>query len=153
MVWCLTAPNHYHTWINIDLSSVRSSDIHLRAFYKRSVSWKKSINSVRETNTCLLMNASKFWAGPVENWPGWVKFCIKHKRDICFGQMLQKFSFSHWNWKFHKLHHFHEGSLYADGMFTVLGGGGGGGGGAAAFVGRLQHHNMWLLTGIVRSNP
>ena len=27
-------------------------------------------NVVRETNACLLTNASAFWAGRVENWPG-----------------------------------------------------------------------------------
>ena len=29
-------------------------------------------------------NASAFRAGQVENWPGWVKFCIQHIKDICF---------------------------------------------------------------------
>ena len=34
---------------------------------------------VRETNAPpLTNNASAFWAGRVENCPGWVEFCIEH---------------------------------------------------------------------------
>ena len=43
-----------------------------------------SLFSVRETNDHPLVNASAFWAGWVENWPGQVEFCIKHIRGICF---------------------------------------------------------------------
>ena len=41
-------------------------------------------STVRETNTCLILNVSKFWAGQVENWPGPVDFYIEHVRDILF---------------------------------------------------------------------
>ena len=34
--------------------------------------------TVRETNTRPLANANAFWTGWVENWPGWVEFCIEH---------------------------------------------------------------------------
>ena len=39
---------------------------------------------VRETNTRPLTNVSAFWAGQVENRPGWVEFYIEHIRVICF---------------------------------------------------------------------
>ena len=37
-----------------------------------------------ETNARPLANASAFWAGWVENWPGGVDFCIEQIRNICF---------------------------------------------------------------------
>ena len=40
--------------------------------------------SVEETNAHVLDNASKFWAGQVENWPGHVWFYTEHIKDICF---------------------------------------------------------------------
>ena len=30
-----------------------------------------------------LANASAFWAGQVENWPGQVEFCIEHIKNVC----------------------------------------------------------------------
>ena len=39
--------------------------------------------AVRETNARPVANASAFWAGRVENWPGQVEFCIEHIRNIC----------------------------------------------------------------------
>ena len=40
---------------------------------------------MRETDArSLAVDVSAFWAGRVENWPGWVEFCIEHIRDICF---------------------------------------------------------------------
>ena len=40
----------------------------------------------------MLANASGFWAGQVENWPGQVEFCMEHNKGTSvFG--LQKFSF------------------------------------------------------------
>ena len=52
--------------------------------------------TVRETKAHPLANASAFLAGWVENWPGWVEFCIDYIRGICFGRVLQKCSFLHW---------------------------------------------------------
>ena len=40
--------------------------------------------TVRATNARPLANASAFWAGRVENWPGRVDFCMEHIRDTCF---------------------------------------------------------------------
>ena len=45
--------------------------------------WYVKYLTVRETYARPL-NASTFWAGRVENWPGQVEFCIEHIRDICF---------------------------------------------------------------------
>ena len=42
------------------------------------------VNPVRKTYARPLANASTFWAGRVENWPGQVEFCIEHIRDIWF---------------------------------------------------------------------
>ena len=40
--------------------------------------------SLRETNTPLLESASKFWAGQVENRPGWLAFYTEYIKDIWF---------------------------------------------------------------------
>ena len=40
--------------------------------------------TVRETDARTLTNKSKFWAGQVENWAGWVESYKEHIRDICF---------------------------------------------------------------------
>ena len=72
----------------------------------------------------MLVSASKFWAGWVENWLGWVEFCIENigglvqeRRNsianalelplsctnlsmwetFIFGQVLQKCNFPHWS--------------------------------------------------------
>ena len=43
-----------------------------------------SSSPMKETNARPLANASVFWAGRVENWPGQLEFYIEHIRDICF---------------------------------------------------------------------
>ena len=53
----------------------------------------ESNTSVRETDTCPLANASAFWAGRVENWPGQVEFYIEHIWDICFRASAPKIKF------------------------------------------------------------
>ena len=51
--------------------------------------------AVRETNARLLANASAFWAGLVENWPGQVKFCIEHIKNICLRASTTEMLVSH----------------------------------------------------------
>ena len=43
-----------------------------------------------EGNAPPLPNASAFWAGQVENWPGRVEFCIEHMRDIYLWESAPK---------------------------------------------------------------
>ena len=45
---------------------------------------KADVRTVRQTIARPLANASAFWAGRVENWPGQVKFCIEYITSICF---------------------------------------------------------------------
>ena len=54
--------------------------------------------AVRETNTCLIANASKFWAGRVENYAVREEFHIEHIRDICFAGKCSRNLVSHNAW-------------------------------------------------------
>ena len=66
-----TSVSHSFSCLNSSLGNIRKPD----NYYPYPV---------RETYPRPLAIANTFWAGQVENWPGWVEFCIEHIRDICF---------------------------------------------------------------------
>ena len=48
---------------------------------------------MREINARQLAKEGAFRAWQVENWPGWVEFCIDHIKDICLRESAPEIYF------------------------------------------------------------